>query len=266
MTTVAELTRIAEGREAEIFEWQDGRVLRLFRGQRSSESLDHEAEAMRAARAVVPLVPAVYEMVEIEGRSGIVMERVDGPDYITLLGSKPWQVYSAGTTLGKVQAQLHEVVAPDTLEPLRDRIRRVVTTNPLVPEDVRGIVLPVLDKLPDGDRLCHGDFHPGNLLKSSRGPIVIDWPIVTRGDPVADFARTEMLLRMGDTPPGTPALVKYLEGIGRKVINFSYRRASLHARPTDPDLVRRWQFVRAADRLGEDIESERETLLGILRS
>ena len=25
-------------------------------------------------------------------------------------------------------------------------------------------VLYILDKLPDGNTLCHGDFHPGNIL------------------------------------------------------------------------------------------------------
>ncbi len=29
---IADLTRIAEGREAEIFAWEGGRALRLFRG------------------------------------------------------------------------------------------------------------------------------------------------------------------------------------------------------------------------------------------
>ncbi|WP_308495210.1 hypothetical protein [Micromonospora purpureochromogenes] len=33
----------------------------------------------------------------------------------------------------------------------------------------------MLDGLPDGDRLCHDDFHPGNVLLAVDWTAVIDW-------------------------------------------------------------------------------------------
>jgi len=36
-------------------------------------------------------------------------------------------------------------------------------------------VLQMLDKLMDGDTLCHGDFHPGNILISDGHTMVIDF-------------------------------------------------------------------------------------------
>jgi len=262
---VARLERIAEGREAEIFAWEEGRVLRLFRGPRPQWALESEMAAMRAARAVAPYVPDVFEIVEVEGRPGIVMERVEGTDLITLLGRKPWMVWRAGTVLGKVQARLHGVEAPPELPPLRERIERACGL-PGMPPEIGERVRPLLAELPDGDRLCHGDFHPGNMLMTKRGPVVIDWPNVTRGDPTADYARSALLLEMGSPPPGTPALVRYMEGIGRKLIAASFRRAYTSARPVDTELVRRWRVVRMADRLaGDGIPEERELLLGMLR-
>src|SRR5215475_12266456 len=29
--------------------------------------------------------------------------------------------------------------------------------------------------MPDGDRLCHGDFHPLNILGNTLDPMIIDW-------------------------------------------------------------------------------------------
>jgi aminoglycoside phosphotransferase (APT) family kinase protein len=264
-TTPGVRTRIAEGREAEIFEWDEGRVLRLFRSARSAVALEHETAAMRAVRAVVPLVPEVYDIVEVDGRAGIIMERVEGPDLITLLGSKPWRVFGAGSVLGATHAQINAIQAPATIEPLKERLRRIAN-RPAVPEQSRLRLLQAIDGLPDGDRLCHGDFHPGNILMSERGPVVIDWPNVTAGDAVADFARTDLLLRVGEPPPGTPSLVKYMQGLGRRIIRSSYRRAYLRERPTDSAIEDRWRTVRAADRLiAEGIESEREKLSAILR-
>src|SRR3546814_7594415 len=65
---------------------------------------------------------------------------------------------------------------------------------------VQTCALPILDALPDGDRLCHGDYHPGNVIETAGGPVVIDWPAVTRGHPDADYARTLLLLRLGEPP------------------------------------------------------------------
>ncbi|TMA37195.1 MAG: aminoglycoside phosphotransferase family protein, partial [Deltaproteobacteria bacterium] len=44
----------------------------------------------------------------------------------------------------------------------------------------------MLETLPDGDQLCHGDMHPGNIMLSRRGPMVIDWTNARRGHPAAD--------------------------------------------------------------------------------
>src|SRR5258706_247313 len=46
--------------------------------------------------------------------------------------------------------------------------------------------LGILDTMSDGDRLAHGDLHPGNVLLAEPGPVLIDWADATRGDAVAD--------------------------------------------------------------------------------
>jgi aminoglycoside phosphotransferase (APT) family kinase protein len=36
----------------------------------------------------------------------------------------------------------------------------------------------------------HGDFHPGNVVLTQRGPVVIDWRNTTEGPP--DLSETEI--------------------------------------------------------------------------
>jgi aminoglycoside phosphotransferase (APT) family kinase protein len=48
----------------------------------------------------------------------------------------------------------------------------------------------------------------GTCLATGMGsPVVIDWGDATRGDPLADVARTELLHRLGEPPPGTSAVL-----------------------------------------------------------
>jgi hypothetical protein len=35
-------------------------------------------------------------------------------------------------------------------------------------------LLLLLKDLPDGDRLCHGDFHPWNIIASGKEVVVVD--------------------------------------------------------------------------------------------
>ena len=124
MVTTPELKLIAEGREAQIYEWEPGRVLRLFRDARHPAGIAHERAAMEAVRAVVPLVPEVFGVTEVMGRPGIIMERIDGPDLLTLISKKPWTVWRCGRITGEVHARVHSVVAPQSIPTLRERVER----------------------------------------------------------------------------------------------------------------------------------------------
>jgi aminoglycoside phosphotransferase (APT) family kinase protein len=266
MTTadISELRRIAEGREAEIFAYGDGRVLRLFREAAAGAWMHREIAAMEAVRTVVPLVPETFGTVEIDGRPGIVMQRIDGPDLLTRIASRPWTVWSAGRMLGDVHAQLHEVVAPAEIESLKEAGKRRVPQSPLVPPEIAEWGLAAIDKMPEGDRLLHGDFHPANILLASTGPIVIDWPNVTRGDPDADVARSLLMLDIGEVPPGSPIVVRYGEKVARGFLKSAYLRAYRRRRLIDDESIARWYPLRAVDRLTENIVEERARLLAII--
>jgi aminoglycoside phosphotransferase (APT) family kinase protein len=217
-----------------------------------------EAAAMRAASAAGAPVPAAFEEVTVDGRPGLVVERVDGDDLLTRLGSRPWAVLSAARLLGTVHARLHGVTAPRDLPPLKRWVEQRIRSSELVPSELERRALTELEALPDGDRICHGDFHPGNLLLSPTGPMVIDWTAATRGDPMGDVARTRILLRISPPPEGAPVLVRRLDRIGRSLLLSGYLRAY---GTLDRELVERWERVRLVERLTEDVTGERDAIL-----
>lgn len=254
--------RIGEGREAEILDWGDGRVLRLLWSPEREPWLDREESALRAASAAGAPVPEVHERTAVDGRPGLVMERLDGSDLLTRLGSRPWTLYSAGRLLGRLHARLHEVRAPVSVPALKDNIRELVERRAeQVPADLAAEAMDHLAELPDGDRLCHGDFHPGNVLLTSVGPRVIDWAGASRGDPIADVCRSRLIIRMGAVPPQAPALVRRLDRAGRSWLLRSYLRA--YGGP-DPSALDRWQRLMVIARLAEGVDSERTALLNLV--
>jgi aminoglycoside phosphotransferase (APT) family kinase protein len=256
--------RVGEGREAEIFAWDEGTVLRLLRRSSDSTRVEREAAAMRAAAEGRVDVPNVYGTTMVDGRAGLIMDRVDGSDLITLMGRRPWMVSRAARIVGTTQARMHDVVAPPDLVNLHEHVRFKIGAASDLPAELAAFALATLQTLPDGDRLCHGDFHPGNVLLGRDGPAVIDWTDATRGDPAADLARTRLLLNVGAVEEHMPALVRRLQAFGRGAFYRRYVRAYEQARPIEADLVDRWEIVRSADRVFEAIPAERAALVQIL--
>lgn len=265
LSDTMKLRKIAEGREAEMFEWGEGKILRVGRGEHASERMKWQKVTLRQAAACGVRVPHVYGQTEVMGRTALVMERISGVDLLTLIGRRPWKTWWVGGVTGRLHARMHGLEAPLELEPLKERIRRLVERPGRVPDDVREFAFAELAALPDGDRLCHGDFHPGNVMMQEDEPVVIDWSNVSRGDPTGDVARTVLTLRMGEPPPGTGLFIRIAARFARRLLVDAYMRSYRRERSLDVELLRRWMVVRVADRLGEGIAEERDGLLRFVR-
>ena len=90
MSTTSDLELLGAGREAEIFAWEDGRVLRLAREPSADAMIEREVTALAAAQRAGAHVPRVYERVTVDGRPGVVLERVDGIDLLGSLAGRPY--------------------------------------------------------------------------------------------------------------------------------------------------------------------------------
>jgi aminoglycoside phosphotransferase (APT) family kinase protein len=248
---------VGQGREAEIFEWGDGAVLRLMRDPTWGERARQQEAAMRAALEAGAPVPAVRELVEFDGRPGLVMDRVDGPAMMDALARAPWTLWSMARRLGDLHAKVNSIEAPPVVPDQREYLRgRIAEVGDLIPEHLRTWATEVLDGLPDGDRLCHGDYHVSNVLMGRSGPMVIDWTRVTRGHPTGDFARSLLLTHMGEVPPGTPFMIRLLRRPGQGLFNGAYERAYRRGIEVDDASLERWKVAQIAARFSERIEVE----------
>jgi len=267
MTTtdsVTQLKKIAEGREAEIFEYAEGRVLRLYRDGRSLEDAKVQATVLRDAAALGVRVPAVHGVETVEGRAGIVMERIEGHDLFELIAGEPWRVFSLSGLPARLQANMHGQAAPMALEPARERYRRAISSSG-APDEFVAAALKSLGRLPDDDRLLHGDFHPGNVMLAGNEPIIIDWTGVSRGSPEADFARSMLILRLGAPPSNLPLLIRFFALFARSLMVRTYNRTYRKHIALDENLFRAWQLPTAVARVGDGIVEEREKLFEHIR-
>jgi aminoglycoside phosphotransferase (APT) family kinase protein len=261
---VQSLEKVAEGREAEMFAWGEGRLLRLFHAGRSAEEAERQALLMQRIGESGVRVPRVYDRVVVDGRHGIVVERVDGADLLTFLGRQPWRLAWAAAICGRVQAALNATPAIRGLPETPDRLARYILDPEYVPPRLAEIAIDRLRRLPRGDRLCHGDFHPGNLMMQGDEPVVIDWTNATAGPAEADFARTRVLLAIGEPPPGTALHVRLAASTLGKIFAALYAQAYRRHSRVNEILVDAWRLPIAISRLSEGIGEERRRLLALI--
>jgi thiamine kinase len=251
---------LAEGRQAEVFLRPDGAVVKLMRDPGDHLWIEREAAALHAVAAEGHAVPEVVAVLEVDGRPGLAMSRVDGTDLMEVMGDRPWLVPSLGAVMGSLHASLHGCRAPDELPSLDRVLAGHIGAAHELSETQRTAALEALGGLPTGDRLCHGDMHLGNLIGDRTDPVVIDWGAATRGDPTADVALTVLMHRMAKPGPGAPALVRTLAPVGARYIARRYLAAYRKVRPVDGELLERWLAVHAAARLSHGIDDERSGL------
>jgi Ser/Thr protein kinase RdoA (MazF antagonist) len=268
---VRELTRIGEGRTAEIFAWGDGRALRLFREGTSREWVRHEMEVYRSVHRAGLDSPDVHPaesddgLVEIGGRFGFVMDRVDGPSMLELMIAKPWRLWRTARGFARLHLAMHASTVQG-LPSQRDRFHGVLDRiSGAIGSGVADRIRATIERLWTADAVCHGDFHPDNVLMSDRGPVVIDWGPATFGCRAADVARTAYLLRCATPPPGTRPIEWLITALFRRLFLVAYRRAYLRGSTVVWSDVIRWGPVIAALRLAEGIPEERDLLLRDIR-
>lgn len=249
---------IAQGRTAEIYAWDDLHILKLYRDWCPSNWVEYEARIARAVyQAGVPS-PAAGEIVEVNGRRGLIYERLEGLSMLQQLNARPWLALKYARRLAELQVQIHRQSITG-LPSYKDRLQDDIRSTPYLGEELRNKALTLLAALPDGQALCHGDFHPGNILITKRGPIVIDWITACAGTPGADVARTSLLLNIGVKAAGDQ-----VSPVAKWVVRFYYRAYRSRYEELSPNTgkqVRRWMPVIAAARLSEDIAPERAELI-----
>lgn len=192
----AEPVLLARGREADVYALDDATVLRRVRVPGTSRTL-LDAKVMTYLSEQGYPVPRVLDADE----DSMVLQRLDGPTLLEQLQRRPWTVRSSARTLARLHDTLGEIEAPDWLRAPR------VQSGPA----------------PARRGMLHLDLHPGNVIATPQGPVVIDWADAAAGDPALDLAKTLVTIATADLP-----------GPAGRLLCRTYAKALRHAARTDP--------------------------------
>jgi len=189
---------IGVGNTANVYEWEEGKVLKLFYQGYSKEAVEREFHNAKEIRNMDFAKPKVYEIIFCEERMGIVYDRVEGESLLD------WVIRTGDVQECAVyMAKLHKAIVQNRISNVpnyKGFLKSNIVNSPSANSKRREEALQMLDKLLDGNTLCHGDFHPGNILISDGHTMVIDFMNVCHGNFLYDVARTVFLVEYTPVP------------------------------------------------------------------
>jgi Ser/Thr protein kinase RdoA (MazF antagonist) len=252
---------VARGSRSVVHAYGHGAVVKVPKPATPGSWIEAEAAYVQAVRAVGAPAPSLLGMERVFGRPASVWERVEGRSLWQEVVDRPDRSADVGRRLADVQLALFELLPPVTLPDQRDRLVSKIRWSTANVDASLARALELLPVRTSTPRLCHGDLHPSNVIVSRDGPVLVDWFDASRGDRVADVARSLLtLLPHGAT---TPSHLPGSDPSTLAVLTQAYLSRLEESLDIAPAVLSRWEAINAVARLAEGVS--REPLLEVWR-
>ena len=188
-------------------------------------------------------IPKIKSIEVVDGKWSIVMDYIEGKTLSELMAQNPEKEDEYLELFVDLQRTVLSKRVP-MLNKLKDKMQGRISEAKL-DATTRYDLHTRLDSLPKHYNLCHGDFHPSNVIITADGtPYIIDWAHATQGNSSADVARSYLLFYLA----------------GKKELGDKYLKLYCKKSDTAIQYVQRWIPIVAASRLCKAPEGEKEFL------
>jgi thiamine kinase-like enzyme len=186
------LTKIGGGSISELFEYGEETVLKLYRDYVSEDLIKNEFNNNLLICGSLDTAKAIERTV-LNGRQGIVFERLAGVTMADQIKKHPHLMSCYARRFAEIHHHIHQCSCPQ-LPSQKSYLHKFVLRKNFAPEKERKLI-DELNRLPDGNQVCHNDFTPDNIIFYRDRYYTIDWSGATHGDPAMDVAHTMLLLK-----------------------------------------------------------------------
>ena len=227
--------------------YRDGdKCIKVFDAEYSKADVLNEALIQARILETGLNIPRVLAVTTVDGKWAIVSEYIQGKTLAQLMqeDTEGERTEEYLELLVDLQLKMHSMTCP-MLNKLKDKMNRKISQAQL-DATTRYDLHTRLESMPKHNKLCHGDFNPGNIIIAEDGtPYILDWSHATQGNASADAARTYLLFCLAGN-----------EDMAAKYLSLFCRKSD-----TARQYVQKWMPIVAASQSVKGNAHEREFLL-----
>jgi len=254
---------VGKGMTAEVYEWGQDKVVKLYFDRISDAWIQSEAEIGHAIYKEGLPAPEVFDTVISNGRRGIVFEKIDGRSMMRILETEPWNMASFLLQLSQLQYSIHQHKV-DILPSQKEKFGKAIHRSSEILGDRESEILDYIGSLPDGTCVCHGDLHVNNIIMTGKGPVVIDWANAYKGNPLGDVARSNTMISTPVLSTGIPSVMSLVTQYTKTLTSWTYLNAYMSISKAKYEDIDAWMLPAAAVRLRDKMPGQEKWLLGII--
>ena len=238
------LNKIAERKNKEIY-IEGNKVIKLFVETHPKSNILNEAlNQARVEESSNLNVPKLVEVTKCGNRWALVSEYIKGKTITELLKENPDKENIYLNLFVDVQLAILNNKVP-MLNRIKEKFRRKLIAATNIEENTKYELLQRLEGMKNHDKLCHGDYHPSNVIVQEDGTVyIIDWSHVTQGNASADAARTYLLFSIDGQ-----------DDLAEKYLNLFSEKSGI-----EKTSVQRWIPIVAATQMTKAVPEEQEFL------
>ncbi len=246
---------LSKGRTAEVYRIDDKKVLKLFYEDFPLSAVELEYGNNLQIQSTGLKIPETFGLYKMNGRYGIVYEKISGNSMLMEMFSNIEKISEYMRVLAEVHSEIHKKTL-NKLGSYNEKLKRDIDESSVLSHPEKDRLLTKLKEVAHKENLCHGDFHPDNVIISGRGPVVIDWITAVKGNPVVDIARTVLLIAVSEPVDNSEITEDLRKFLYREYVN-GYEKISHFSR----DDLFFWIPIVAGARLNENIPRDEKIKL-----
>ena len=215
------MKRIGIGRTAEVFDYKDNKVLKLFYSTVNEEDIEYEYLITKNISDMTNIVPKVYDVINVKDRMGIVYEKLNGEMLSDHLARNLKNARKIIHKFAQIQKRLNNI-SIETFPNHTNKLKQKIMSSSLLCDPEKEVILKYL-KIINRDEICHGDYHPENVfVDQDHNFRVIDWANAFVSNKYIDIAKTYYLIKSGKTLNRKSIAGELIEWLGRQFITKLY--------------------------------------------
>ena len=192
---------INQGGEADIYNIENNKILRVIRN-RKGKTFEAEKNLFPILAKHHINIPAVYEYIENKNMLAQVMQKLAGNTMLEQIQQHPHEVVQQIKKLADMHAQVLDIQTDSGLHSIQTIFNYFISKPSCIDNTLMNFASEMIKELPVNNCICHGDFHPGNILVQDDTYYIIDWSGAYRSDFVSDIAHTYLLMTYVPEVPG----------------------------------------------------------------